>query len=61
MITNDMIHFISSRNLVFDLDLTCSSPLPWSIGAKSSLDLPFTLATGPSSQAFESPMFGVGN
>jgi hypothetical protein len=47
-----------------NLNLSCSSPLPWSIGAKSLLklsrhtvyrfktsDLPFTLATGPSSQA----------
>jgi hypothetical protein len=38
-ITNDMIHFILSRDLVgsrfIDLDLTCSSPLPSSIDAKS--------------------------
>ena len=33
-----------------DLDFTCSSLLLQSIGAKSSLNLPFTLATGPSRQ-----------
>jgi hypothetical protein len=40
---NDMIHFISSCDLWFiDLDLTCSSPLFWSIGAKSCSSFPAT-------------------
>jgi hypothetical protein len=46
---NDMIHFISSCDCI-DLDFTSSSPLPQSIGTKSSLNLPFTLANSPSSQ-----------
>ena len=60
----DPLRIIMWPYCFIDLDLTCSSPLPWSIGAKSLLKLPhhvvcrfkasdlsFTLATGLSSQA----------
>ena len=46
----DPLHIIMWSCWFIDLDITCSSPLPRSIDAKSSLNLPFTLATGPSSQ-----------
>jgi hypothetical protein len=46
----DPLHIITWSYWFIDLDFTCSSPLLWSIGAKSSLNLPFTLATGPLSQ-----------
>jgi hypothetical protein len=47
----DPLHIITWPYWFIDLDLTCSSPLSWSFGAKPSHNLPFTLATGPSSQA----------
>ena len=46
----DPLHIITWSYWFIDLDFTCSSPLLRSIDAKSSLNLPFTLATGPSSQ-----------
>jgi hypothetical protein len=46
----DPLHIITWPYWFIDLDFTCSSPLLRSIGAKSSLNLPFTLTTGPSSQ-----------
>ena len=40
---NAMIHFISSCDLIgSDLNLTCSSPLCWTIGAKSCSSFPST-------------------
>ena len=47
----DPLYIITWLYWFIDLDFTCSSPLLQSIGAKSSLNLPFTLATGPSSKA----------
>ena len=46
----DPLHIITWPYWFIDLDFTCSSLLPRSIGVKSSLYWPFTLATGPSSQ-----------
>ena len=46
----DPLHIIMWLYWFIDLDFTCFSPLLRSISAKSSLNLPFTLATGPSSQ-----------
>ena len=46
----DPLHIIMWSYWFIDLDFTYFSLLLWSIGAKSSLNLPFTLATGPSSQ-----------
>ena len=46
----DPLHIIMWSYWFIDLDFTCFSPLPLSIGAKSSLNLPFTLATDLSSQ-----------
>jgi hypothetical protein len=46
----DPLHIIMWPYWFIDLDFTYSSPLLWSIGAKSSFNLPFTLATSPSSQ-----------
>jgi hypothetical protein len=46
----DPLHIITWLYWFIDLDFTCSSPLLWSIGAKSSLNLPFTLVTSSSSQ-----------
>jgi hypothetical protein len=47
----DPLYIIMWLYWFIDLDFTCSSPLLRSIGAKSSLNLSFTLVTGPSSQA----------
>jgi hypothetical protein len=50
-IKNDMIRSISSHDHIGSLILTLLAlPLFRSISAKSSLNLPFTLATGPLSQ-----------
>jgi hypothetical protein len=46
----DPLHINTWPYWFIDLDFTCSLSLLWSIGTKSSLNLPFTLATGPSSQ-----------
>ena len=46
----DPLHIIMWSYWFIDLDFTCSSPLLRSIDAKLLLNLPFTLATGPSSQ-----------
>ena len=46
----DPLHIIMWPYWFIDLDFTCFSPLLQSIGAKSSLNLPFTLATSPLSQ-----------
>jgi hypothetical protein len=46
----DPLHIITWPYWFIDLDFTCSSPLLWSIGAKSSLNLPFTVVTSSSSQ-----------
>jgi hypothetical protein len=46
----DLLHFIMWPYWFINLDFTCSSPLLRSISVKSSLNLPFTLVTGPSSQ-----------
>jgi hypothetical protein len=47
----DPLHIITWPYWFIDLNFTCPSPLLWSIGAKLLLNLPFTHATGPSSQA----------
>jgi hypothetical protein len=44
------LHIIMWLYWFIDLNFTCSSPLLWSICDRSSLNMPFTLATGPSSQ-----------
>jgi hypothetical protein len=46
----DPLYIITWPYWFIDLDSTCSSPLLQSISAKSSLNLPFTLTIGPSSQ-----------
>jgi hypothetical protein len=46
----DPLYIITWSYWFIDLDFTCSSSLLRSIGVKSSLNLSFTLATGPSSQ-----------
>ena len=48
-INNDMIHFISSRDHIWfiNLDFTCSSPLPSSIGAKSCSSFTATRSITP--------------
>ena len=46
----DPLHIIMWSYWFIDLDFTCSSPLLRSIDTKSLLNLPFTLATGSSSQ-----------
>ena len=45
----DPVHIIMWPYWFVDLNLTCSSPLPWSIGAKSCSS--FTVRRGPSLQS----------